>query len=266
MSISSRRKSMYPFRWIRKAFRWIRKEGPQNMAIRLEHLPFKEFEHLLFKEWSRYDWHMTFCERAALLHVLRIADPEISIEIGTFRAGSLAPISDFSEKVFTFDIDPNHHRVHPQFSNVEFITGDTSKTLHAIVDQLNESDAEVNFILIDGSHETSGVCSDITECLRYIPKTNPTYIMMHDSSNPDVRAGILSAPWQDCSYVHRLDLDFVPGCLYDRPDIANQIWGGLALAVILPNRRVGDLPIDASFEYSRQAFLALIGKTGDVGD
>jgi hypothetical protein len=52
-----------------------------------------------------------------------------------------------------------------------------------------------------------------------------------------------------------LDLDFVPGMLYDRPDIKGQIWGGLAVAVLLPESREGALPVQSSFEASRRVLM-----------
>lgn len=213
-------------------------------------------ENVLFDPRFAADWHMTLAERSALLQVLSHIQPEVSIEIGTFRGGSLRPISTYSKRVYTFDIDPNQHRMAPLFSNVEFITGDTRETLGPVIQALLNSNESLEFILVDGSHEEAGVKNDLIECLRYIPKKKPLVIVMHDSCNPIVRRGIVASPWEECPYVHALDLDFVPGMLYSRADIKNEIWGGLAVAILLPQVREGNVAVTANFEYSRLALLA----------
>ncbi|WDZ80927.1 class I SAM-dependent methyltransferase (plasmid) [Ensifer adhaerens] len=213
------------------------------------------YEDVLFDPALNQNWHMQFSERAALLHVLSRLRPEISIEIGTFQCGSLRPIAAASKRVFTFDIDENQHRISPLFPNVTFVTGDSATTLPPIIDQLNEGREDVNFILVDGSHEESGVRSDLLQCARYVPKRRPTMILAHDSANPIVRTGILTVPWNDFPHVHTVDLDFVPGMLYDRPDINGQIWGGLAAVLMMPERREGQVMITTQFEPSRQALL-----------
>lgn len=199
------------------------------------------------------DWHMQLSERVALLHALARFKPDISIEIGTFLGGSLRPISAASHQVYTFDIDD---RTLPGMPNVEFVTGSSSETLPPIVEKINASDREINFILIDGDHSENGVKIDITNCMKYRPKTRPTIILMHDSCNPDVRKGIVDAPWSDSPYLHELYLDFVPGVLFDRPDLKGQIWGGFAAAVMSPVERSGDVSVQAPFEPSRQAMLS----------
>lgn len=209
----------------------------------------------LFGSYFDQDWHMQPCERVALIHLLQLLNPDLSIEIGTFRGGSLRPISHYSQKVITFDVDPNQHRLAPLFANTKFITGDTASTLPGVIENLNnDSSAELSFVLVDGSHETGGVKSDIDNCLRYIPKTKPCFILMHDSSNPVVRKGIQEGDWQSSPYLYALDLDYVPGQLYSREDIRNQVWGGLGLALMLPEKRSGNIEIQSHFAYSLEAF------------
>lgn len=205
-------------------------------------------ENALFDPAINENWHMQFSERAALMYVLERAKPEVSIELGTYLGGSLRSIAAASHQVFTFDLDD---RTLPGFPNVSFIAGNSAETLPPVIDELKVSAAEINFILIDGDHSEIGVRRDIENCLIYNPRRRPTFILMHDSSNPTVRKGILGAPWADNPHVHGLDLDFVPGMLYDREDIKGQIWGGLSLAVLLPEKRSsGHVAIHKPFEYS----------------
>lgn len=209
-------------------------------------------ERLLFDPSINRDWHMQASERAALLHVLTRVTPDVSIEIGTFLGGSLRPIAAVSREVYTFDIDDRSIDGMP---NVTFVEGDSSLTLPPIIDRINASDREINFMLIDGDHSEEGVKRDIVNCLRYRPKRRATVILMHDSCNPAVRKGIMDAPWQKCSFVHEVDLDFVNGLLFDREDIKGQMWGGLAAAIMLPETRTGPVPIHSPFETSRQAMI-----------
>ncbi|NVD39794.1 class I SAM-dependent methyltransferase [Ensifer sp. HO-A22] len=213
------------------------------------------FEDFLFDDGVNQNWHMQLSERVALMHVLGRVKSEVSLEIGTFQCGSLRPIAAASKRVITFDIDENQHRISPLFPNVKFVTGDSAQTLPPIIEALNSGDEEVNFILVDGSHEEDGVRRDLIECIKYVPKRRPTVILAHDSANPAVRAGITSVPWVGCPYVHAINLDFVPGMLYDRADINGQIWGGLAAILMLPEPRKSEIDISATFEPSRRALL-----------
>ena len=50
-------------------------------------------------------WQMEYCERAALTFVRQNLKPAVSIEIGTASGGTLAVLSRFSKKVFSFRRD-----------------------------------------------------------------------------------------------------------------------------------------------------------------
>jgi hypothetical protein len=72
---------------------------------------------------------------------------------------------------------------------------------------------------------------------------------MHDSFNPLCREGMATAAWDSSPYVHKVELDFVPGKLY-HPDedifgspAGNEMWTGLGLAVLRPEPRVGPVKI-----------------------
>ena len=213
----------------------------------------RTLERLLFEPGVSENWHMQASERSAMIHILDTVKPDVSIEVGTFMAGSLRPIAAASREVHTFDID---RRIYDGLPNVTFHTGDSSETLPPVIHEINESNRELDFVLIDGDHSELGVRKDIISVLQYRPKTRPTVIVMHDSSNPAVRKGIAEAPWNDCPYVHEVNLDFVPGVLYSREDLKGQIWGGLATAILTPAPREGYVNIQRPFEASLQAMLA----------
>jgi hypothetical protein len=92
-----------------------------------------------------------------------------------------------------------------------------------------------------------GVKADLDAILEYEPPA-PLWILMHDSSNPECRRGISSVDWAGNKHVHAVELDFVAGALIAHCDSLRQVWGGLALALLLPELRNGPLGIGASSE------------------
>jgi hypothetical protein len=96
-------------------------------------------------------------------------------------------------------------------------------------------------VLIDGDHSREGVRKDVNAVLAYTPR-RPVYVVLHDSFNPDVRAGILDADWQESPHAHYLQLDFVVGQFAPCPQ-GLEMWGGMGLALLLPKKRTGPLTI-----------------------
>ena len=72
---------------------------------------------------------------------------------------------------------------------------------------------------------------------------------MHDSFNPDVREGIRIAPWANNKCVHTVELDYIPGILALDVDAYREMWGGVALAVLLPQPRMDDLVVTARMDH-----------------
>jgi len=201
------------------------------------------YQIIFNEDYMQKEWHMEYGERAGLLFLLDHIKPDVSIEIGTYLGGSLGPISHYSRKVYTLDLR-HDDKLKNDFPNVEFITGDSKKTLPPLIDHLNKSEEFfLEFALIDGDHTAEGVIKDIGCLLNYKPR-KPFYILIHDSFNPDVRAGILKAKWESNPHVAAVELDFVHGIFQQRSDIYKQMWGGLALAVLLPVKRDSKLIIN----------------------
>lgn len=192
-------------------------------------------------------WLMNQAEKILLFYFLERIKPEMSIEIGTHYGGSLKPISDFSKKVYSFDV--YHGNVNKKnFSNVKFITGNSRETVPKIIAKLNQSKKHLEFVLIDGDHSKYGVKSDIENILKYEPK-KPLYILMHDSFNPICRSGMLEADWKKSPYVHFVDVDFLHGTMYEKESFGSQLWHGFALAILLPEKRTFQLSISRSEEF-----------------
>ena len=191
--------------------------------------------HELF---GSYDprWEMEFCERAGMLRVLEIAKPEVSIEIGTSNGGSLSAIAQHSTKVFTLDLDPRaKEKVATEYPHVEYVTGDSRVTLPALLSRMQKEKTALGFVLVDGAHDPDGVRADLNALLAYEP-VSPLWIVMHDSFNPACREGIRTAAWSACPYLHMVEIDYVPGILHTSPELKRQMWGGLAVALMLPTK------------------------------
>jgi glycosyltransferase involved in cell wall biosynthesis len=208
-------------------------------------------EILFVDEHEPQIWQMSSAERATLFFLLSQINPQRSIEIGSANGGSLAVLSRFSQIVYSLDIDPTcKTRLGPRFSNVEFIAGDSRATLPPLLHSLQLGNSALEFVLIDGLHTAEATKRDIENVLQFKP-SQPVYILVHDSFNPVVRAGIESADWQGCPYVHSVELDLVPGILQDD----REMWGGFAFALLRPVVRQGELKLGANQALLQQAAM-----------
>jgi len=204
------------------------------------------------------NWQMSHSERLALMALLHRYNPEVCIEVGTFRAGSLSLIAQYAKKVFSIDIDPTIPNKYGHLSNVHFLTGRSSEVLPPLLKELNESGLGVDFILIDGDHSRQGIMEDLNILLAYEP-IHPLIVLMHDSFNPECREGMLQANWHGSEYLHFADLDFVPGRLIEHGGGGHgEMWGGLSLLTFLPKRRKGPPSIQRSANMMHEAIKSTL--------
>jgi hypothetical protein len=204
------------------------------------------YEELLYPHCLLERWQMTDSERMALTGLLARHQPRCSVEIGTYYGGSLSLISQYSQMVFSIDIDPEVPSRLPARDNVSFLIAPSQMVLPLLFQALDEANIPIDFLLIDGDHTADGVRRDIETVLTYVPK-QPMFVMMHDSFNPECRRGIMTAKWQASPYVAWIDVDFVPGRIIEGDNVfQGEMWGGLALALLSPKPRDGNLAISAS--------------------
>jgi cephalosporin hydroxylase len=204
------------------------------------------------------EWQMQPGEQTALLALLAGLRPEVAIEIGSRYGGSMQVLAKYADRVISIDIDPTcHERLGAKFPNAEFVTGASRDVFQPLLTRLQQEEAEVGFILIDGDHTAAGVQADINGLLGYRPNC-PLFVLLHDSFNPDVREGIRTAKWEDNPHVHAVELDFVGGLLTLDPDAYREMWGGFALAILLPKPREGRLTVTARLNHQ---FERLFGKS-----
>jgi Methyltransferase domain len=175
-------------------------------------------------------WQMSFGERAALEGLLSQLKPRLSIELGTAQGGSLERIAFHSERVHTFDlIDPPINRA--SYANVEFHVGDSHEALPDELARLVTEGRTVDFALVDGDHSADGVRQDLEDLLAS-PAVANTIIVLHDTVNEMVRAGIEQVHLEAFPKVAYVELDFVAGYMFREPSLLHELWGGLGLVIV----------------------------------
>src|SRR5579862_1232256 len=135
-------------------------------------LPMRSEEVQLRMSAVHDEWQMTDAERSTLKSMLESLKPEVAIEVGVYRAGSLALLSANCGKVYALDIDPYCAATYAsRFPNVEFITAPSTEGLPKIIDRIQATREPLSFVLIDADHSEEGVRRDIDSLLKYRPNT-----------------------------------------------------------------------------------------------
>jgi cephalosporin hydroxylase len=213
------------------------------------------YESIYPNEWMMSNW-----EKHTFISILQALKPEAAIEIGNAKGGSLQVLHKLVPTVYAIDIEPDlHQNLIPQFPGVNFLTGPSLEILPELLKKIQSQGIHLGFIFVDSDHTTEAVRADINIILKSYTPVCRLVILLHDSFNPDCRKGILSADWGKCPYVHFIDSDYIPGTYTD--DVYNNhvqeksMWGGLAMAILEPHPRKGELIIRQSVErLFRQAY------------
>lgn len=203
----------------------------------------------LFPENAGEPWLMLPPERYTLMGLLQVTRPKHAIEIGTYSGGSLAVMSRYCGRVYTIDVEaPHDPAIHGRFQNVEFIQGTSDEEFPKLLDRLSSARAELGFILMDGDHSFKGVTNDIEALLSYRPLC-PLYVLIHDSFSPPCRRAIKEAHWSSSEFLHWVEVDFVPGNLWQvSREGHTQLWNGFSLIILKPEKRQVELRVRASYE------------------
>ncbi|MCA0153391.1 class I SAM-dependent methyltransferase [Winogradskyella vincentii] len=187
-------------------------------------------------------WSMTRAEKATLIQLLQNIRPEVAIEIGTYNGGSLQVLSEFSEKVYAIDITPEYRDEQcNRLKNVEYLLGDSKVMIPQLINKINDSNENIEFVLIDGDHSTKGVLEDITNILKIVPK-KPITIILHDSFNPACRKGMKAYDYSNNDYVHKVELDYVTGA-FNHDGLYREMWGGFGLIQLRPDKRTESIAV-----------------------
>src|SRR5262249_57048373 len=133
---------------------------------------------------------------AAVLASLR---PRCAVEIGTSRGGSLSMIRQYSDLVFSIDIDRAAADSFRHFSNVSFLTGPSTQILPVLFRELDGAAIPVGFILVDGDHSEAGVAPDIA-CILHLVSKGPPFVILHGCFHPPCPGWMLAAPSRHVPY------------------------------------------------------------------
>jgi hypothetical protein len=186
-------------------------------------------------------------ERLAFLNILgSIENKNTCIEIGSYAGGSLRSLSKTFNKVYSCDLT-HTYLDKEKYDNVEWITGDSKITLPKLIEEINNRQEKIDFVLIDGSHEYDYVFSDINNILKYKPQSE-LIILIHDSFYIPSRKAICATKWNECPHIHFIDTDLCTGDLMFVVG-KTQFMGGFCLVVMSPQKRVGDIIINQSQDY-----------------
>lgn len=165
-------------------------------------------------------------ERAAIEGVLSQLKPSLAIELGTARGGSLRRIAAHSAEVHSFDFDPKVERV---AEHVKLHRGDSHDLLPRLLRRLEQEGRSVDFALVDGDHSAAGVRRDLHDLLSSTA-VQQTVILLHDTGNEEVRAGLVDFDFDGFGKVAYVDLSFVD---LNRPNgVLREHWGGLGVVVV----------------------------------
>ncbi|MFN8051416.1 MAG: hypothetical protein U0Q22_08275 [Acidimicrobiales bacterium] len=150
-------------------------------------------------------WAMRAGEKAVVLLLASVLRPTLAIDAGTYRGGSAAALSDWSDKVVTIDLDPSCARHVAHLTNVEFRCGRTPQILDEV---LREHDAEL--VVLDADHSERGITAEVAAVLRR-PGSKLRVIVIHDTAMPTCRRGLDAVDWANDPTVRGVSLDFLPG-------------------------------------------------------
>lgn len=198
-------------------------------------------------------WQMSPGERAALKGLLVDVQPKLAIEIGTGSGGSLRRIASIAEHVHAFDLAAASDHL-GGLRNVTFHTGDSHELLAPALAQLAADRLNVDFVLVDGDHTAQGVRRDVEDLLGSAAITE-TLVVLHDTANPEVRAGLDGIDYRAYSKIVWVDLDWVPGFMFREGPFAHEPWGGLGVILIDANRGPAGTVV-ADYAHSTAAILA----------
>lgn len=170
---------------------------------------------------------MSFGERAAVEGVLAQLQPRLALEIGTAQGGTLARIAAYAQEVHSIDVTHVELAVEVG-ANVRLHTGNSGEVLPALLAGFCADSRMLEFALVDGDHSFEGVVGDL-HALLDSPCTARSVILVHDSMNEEIRAGLESSGLERYEKVVYYEPDFVPGYIYREGAARHAAWGGLAL-------------------------------------
>ncbi len=199
-------------------------------------------------------WQMSFGERAAFEGILTQLRPALAIEIGSAEGGCLERIATHSREVHSLDLVEPDEPVR-SLENVHLHTGDSHELLPKLLAELERAERNVDFVHVDGDHSAEGVKRDLEDLLGS-SAVRQTAILIHDTTNEEVRVGVEEVPFGAHPKVAYVDLDFVAGYLFREESLRHSLWGGFGLVLVDATRLAyGSEPVTEDRYWSAQQLL-----------
>jgi hypothetical protein len=173
-------------------------------------------------------WQMALGERAAFEGLVSDLSPRLAVEIGIGQGGTLERLAAHSDEVHAFDLDTSGVEAP---GNATLHEGPSQDLLGPVLAGFEAQGRSVDFVLIDGDHGADGVRADV-ETVLGSAAVGHAVVLIHDTMNEHVRAGIEAARPEAYPKVTYFDMDFVPGRMIRTDDWRNELWGGFGLALV----------------------------------
>jgi hypothetical protein len=203
----------------------------------------KNWKEIVFGNAIHEEWQMNESEKIGMLGILAALKPDLALEIGTYKGGSLSLIRQHAKSVISIDIDPAIAKTFKWMENVKFLTGRSKDILPLLIAELDAKAFTPQFVLVDGDHSTDGVKADLENILIMRPR-KACFILIHDMGNRLCRLGAEKVNWSKYKNVHYVDLDFIPGRITENGSkFDGELWGGLGMICLLPEERENDLQV-----------------------
>jgi hypothetical protein len=161
------------------------------------------------------DWLMSSREKFCLIGLLELIRPKNCLEFGYHRGGATHWLSKYSGSVVTVDVNEFVQNAQTDYPNVN----SWNMTTEEAILEIQNKNLRFDLTIIDADHSRKAIARDLGAVL-----THSEIIIMHDSSNPDCRKGMLDILSNQDS--HAYNLDFVTSVMKH-----DGIWGGLGVAV-----------------------------------
>lgn len=161
------------------------------------------------------NWLMSAREKLCLIGLLELLRPKKSLEFGFHRGGATSWLAKFSDSVITVDVNEYVDDAAKSFTNVTSWNSTTDEA----VERIKKQQLSFDLAIIDADHSRKAVSRDLQGILPYAD-----IILLHDSSNPDCRKGMLDVLGKQDSHAYSLDL-ISSSIKHDG------LWGGIGIAV-----------------------------------
>ena len=171
-------------------------------------------------------WAMQLGERAAFHGILNLLRPPLAIEVGT--GGSVKATAIYSDEVHAFDLTLPHHVDPEQLPNVTFHIGNSHELLPPMLKRFAADGRNLDFALVDGDHTAQGRSRDVEDILSS-PCSGKTVILVHDTLNGRVRAGLEQIDFDRFEHVTYVELDMVQGKVYRQGPYEDELTSGLGV-------------------------------------